>query len=310
MKDIDTLLEKGSVKPQRSLRNDFTHAIVNYLDEHPRRRRRDIIKDVLLMRYFTKPAVALVAIIAIVSVGGTAYAAVGGWPAIQAFFGGQKEVENARIVKVDTENCTITSAFNIISKDKRQDAYYYKVINGSKLTNEQIVQMVRGYCEVGNESETRLNILAELEKNPANHHTVVGGYIDSVVTAISATSISIESDMPIGDKVEKIKQTYSRIDPAVIVHEGGRRIALSDIKVGDRVSIAYRASGEALEHSETIDPRDVDTDDQVVVVVSKNSADLSAAINYQKYNGKEFEQVVPCSEDPSGYCTAEQYHQR
>lgn len=307
MKDIDILLTKNKIKPQRLLREDFTKNITNHLDEHPHKTRLSYIKELLFMKLFTKPAIAVLAIVALVTTGGTAYAAVGGWPGIEALFSGQKKVDNARIVKVDTKNCTITSAFNITAKDKRQDTYYYKVINNSKLTNEQIVQMVRGYCEIGASGQASLNIKAELEKNPPNKDSMVGGYIDSVVTAISNSSISIESKMPIGDDVKTVKQTFSHIDPQVIVQGGGRRLSLSDIKAGDHVSITYRASGEALRNSETISPDKINTDEQVIVAISKNSKDLTASINYQKYNGKEFEQVVPCAEDATGYCTIEQY---
>ena len=259
------------------------------------------------MKYYTKPVLAVFAILVLAAAGGTTYAAVGGWPGIEAMFGGQKKIDNARIVKVDTKNCKITSAFSITSKDQK-DLYYYKVNDGSKLTNDQVVQMVKGFCEVGQGSQASLDLVAELHKNPLNKDKVVGGYIDSKVIAISDTSISIESDVPIDEEVKTVKQTFSRIDPQVIVYQGATRMALADIKVGDHVSVSYRASGEALSRSETINPSDVNPDQQVVVAISKNSGDLTAAINYQKYNGKEFEQVVPCADGPNGYCGAEQYY--
>lgn len=261
------------------------------------------------MKYYTKPVLAVFAIIALAAAGSTTYAAVGGWPGIEAMFGGQKKVDNARVVKVDTKNCKITSAFSITSNDQR-GVYYYKIKDGSKLTNDQVVQMVKGYCEVGQGSQASLDLQAELQKNPLNKDKVVGGYIDSKVTAVSSTSISIESDVPIGEEVKTIKQTYSHIDPQVIVYHGTTRLSLGDIKVGDHISISYRASGDALTHSETIHPSALNADQQVIVAISKNSEDLTAAINYQKYNGKEFEQVTPCADGPSGYCNAEQYYKK
>ena len=309
MKDIEQLLARGTATPRRQLRGDFTKNIVNYLDEHPRPTKMSCIKELLFMKYYTKPIVAVFSIVTLAAAGSTAYAAVGGWPGIEAMFAGQKKVENARVVKVDTKNCKITSAFSITSKDQ-QNTYYYQIKDSSKLTNAQVVQMVKGYCEVGQSGQASLDLQAELQKNPLNKNTVVGGYIDSKVMAISATSISIESDVPIGQDIKTIKQTFSRIDPDVIVYQGASRLTLGDIKVGDHISVSYRASGDALIHSETMNPSDLQADQQVVVAIAKNSADLTAAINYQKYNGQEFEQVVPCADGPSGYCTAEQYYKK
>ena len=310
MRDIEQLLAKNSTKPTRSLGAGFTENIVNYLDEHPRQSRLSTVKELLFMKFYTKPIITIFAVIMLVAAGSTAYAAVGGWPGIQALFGGQKKVENARIVKVDTKNCKITNAFNITSKNQQQDAYYYKVKDDSKLTNEQVVQMVRGYCEIDRASQASLNTIAELNKNPLNKDRMVGNYIDSKVTAISGSSISLESNVPIGEEVKTFSQIFPHIDPQVIVYEGLKRLSLSDIKVGDHVSISYRMNTDPPVHSETINPASVNGENQVVVTIAKNSPDFTASIDYQKYNGKEFEQVIPCSEDTSGYCTAEQYHSK
>lgn len=309
MKNIERVLTQNNVKPKRNLKADFTESITNYLDGHPQKP-RITMKEFFSMKFYTKPIIAVFAIITLTAAGGTAYASVGGWPGIQALFGGQKKVDNARIVKVDTQNCSISGSFNVTSKDKQQGAYYYKIKDDSKLTNEQVVQMVRGYCELDRTSQASLDIIAELNKNPLNKDRMVGNYINSKVTAISGSSISIESDVPVGDGVKRFNQTFPHIDPQVIVYEGAKRLTLADIKVGDHVSVSYRASGNALAQSETTIPASINGDDQVIVTIAKNSHDFSASIDYQKYNGKEFEQVIPCPEDSSGYCTAEQYHTR
>jgi hypothetical protein len=308
MKDIETILTKSSATPKRGLPKNFTKNIVSYLDEHPRKTRFASFKEFLIMKHFTQPAIAVVAIVMLVAVSGTAYAAVGGWAGITALLGGQKKVDAARIVTVNTKNCTISNAFTVTLKNQQRDAYYYKVKDGSTLTNDQIVQMVRGYCELDRSGQASLAVAAELNKNPLNKNAVVGGYIDSKVTAISQSTISIESTMPVGQELKTFNQTFSHIDPQVIVYQGNQRLTLSDIKLGDHVSIAYRASGEALARSETINPVTIDGTKQVVVTIAKNSPDFTAAIDFQKYNGKEFEQVVPCDKEVGGYCTIEQLH--
>lgn len=306
-KELDTLLHNHRLAPRRELSESFTTTVLDGLESHSRQGSK--LKELLTMTILKKPAIALATVVACTAISGTSYAAAGGWSGIQAFFAGEKKGANARIVSVETSNCRITSALNIASHAKPQSTYYYRVINNSKLTNAEIVQTVKGYCE-GFENMTQpnaLNIQAELNKNPLNQNTVVGGYIDSAVTAMSSSSITIRSDIPTSKGIQSIDQTFSQIDPNVIVYSGNQRLSLSDIHVGDHVSLSYRATGDALKNSETIKPDQVDTSAQVVVAISKNSSDLTAAVNYQKYNGKEFEQVTPCVTDASGYCNAEQY---
>jgi len=304
-KELDTLLKNNHLAPRRELSETFTQSTVNRLND--RKVWSVKVKELFIMNILKRPAIALTAIVACMAIGGTSYAAVGGWNSIQAFFGGEKKGDNARIVTVNTNNCILTSALNITSRDKPQSTYYYRVINNSKLTNAEIIQIVKGYCENSSQPQSAFNVQAELNKNSLNQNTVVSGYIDSVVTAISASNIAIHSDIPIGNKIQAVDQTFPQIDPNVIIYSGSKRLAFSDIHVGDHISLSYRATGDALKNSETIQPNQVDTSSQVVVAISKNSPDLTAAVNYQKYNGKEFEQVTPCSNDASGFCNAEQY---
>lgn len=308
MKDnLETLLKQYHHAPRRELSKTFTATIVSKLEDRPRRTLFSRSKELVTMSLLKKPAMVFSVAVACLAIGGTSYAAVGGWSGIQAFFGGEKKVDNARIVTVNTNNCTMTSAFNITSRNKSEPTYYYRVINGSKLTNEQVVQFVKGYCESNTRSQSTFNLIDELNKNPLNQGTVVGGYIDSTVTAIGNSSISIHSEVPVGDTIEKLDQTFPQIDPGVIVYSGNKRLTLADIHVGDHISLSYRASGDALTHSESIRPDQIDTNAQVVVSIYKNTPDFTAAVSYQKYNGKEFEQVVPCTTDASGYCNADQY---
>jgi hypothetical protein len=165
--------------------------------------------------------------------------------------------------------------------------------------------MARGECYVAEQANfDQKTILAGLSANPANKDRVVGGYIDSTVKRVSSSSITLESTIPDSTKTtQTFTQTFSHIAPDVLVYDGSHKITMNDLRAGDHVSIKYRASGDALIHSETIAPEQVNPDEQVVVVIEKNSPDTTAAVDYQKYNGSEFEQVVPCKTQAEGYCT-------
>lgn len=316
MTNIEKLLARSDgPRPRRRLRIDFTQQVIARVSEHPPKRGWSRVLEIKYMKFFTKPALASAAIVLAVVAGGTAYAAVGGWPGIAAIFGGQQKLPNGdRIVKVDTQNCNYASAFTMTAQDKSQHTIYYKVKADSKLTNDQVVQTVRGNCYEQQEADFgQQTIQKALNANPLNKDSVVGGYIDSEVTAIGNGSISLKSIVPYGGnagtELKTISQTFKHIDPNVLVYASPNTLRLADIHVGDHVSIEYRASGDALKYSESIAPDKVNPDEQVVVVIIKNTGDTTAAINYSKYNGSEFEQVTPCSTQSIGYCTYQQTQQ-
>lgn len=309
MKDIEALLKQSSnPKPRRPLRANFTNNVTSYLAQNPRRSWRVTYMEIF-MEWFKKPAAALAALAVVTMAGGTAYASVGGWPGVVALFGGEKTLaDGSRIVQVDTKNCSMSNAFTVAEAGKQQNAWYYRVKDGSKLTNDQIVEMVQGNCFVEAQVQFDQKVIHDaLNSNPLNKDRVVGGYIDSVVTAVSTQAISIESVIPYDTELKTVKQTFNHIAPDVLVYESPNKLTLADIKVGDHVSIKYRASGNALTHSETTAPDKINTNEQVVVMINKNTPAMTAAVNYLKYNGQEFEQVQPCSAHPSGYCNYEQF---
>jgi hypothetical protein len=300
--NVDTKLRSGNAKPRRELSATFTQTITNHIQAHPRPRRRMSLKE-LFMKILDKPAIALAGIVATIAISGTAYAAVVNWPNISAMFGGEQQTEHGRIVKVDVQNCRTDNAFTIMKPaDQRGEPRYFMVKKESTLTNDQVTQMVFGNCEQGAQSEVLLNTTTPMEN-------VVGGYIDNTVTAISAQSITLESQVPIGESIQRVKKTFNRIDPAVQVYYKSEAMKFSDLKVGDRVGFSYRATGKALSHSETLNPLDLNTDEATIVLIIKNTPAASAAIDYQKHYGKEFEEVVPCEFNLTGYCDVSEYHQ-
>lgn len=310
MKDVETLLKNsGGAKPRRGLGADFTNNVTSYLAQNPRVSWRKRLKENIKMKWFTRPAIAVATIAFTVIAGGSAYAAVGGWPGVAALFSSQQDMaDGSRIVKVDTKNCKYANVFTYANPSIEQDAWYYRVKPGSKLTNEQIVQMVQGNCFVQEQVEFDKEVISEaLSSNPLNAN-VVGGYIDSVVTGISPTSISIRSVVPYYNRGETqpqlktIEQTFDNIASDVLVYENTNKISLGNVKVGDHVSVKYRAAG----NESALSPDSIDPSKQVVVAVVKNTGDLTAAVDYQKYNGHEFEQVAPCETHPSGYCTLDE----
>jgi hypothetical protein len=306
MNDIDNRLQRSGAKPRRELGADFTTNVLASLDKKAEKRPK--WKEYIQVK-FHKPAIATAVFAVTLIVGGTAYAAVGG---ISALFGGQKDVGGGdRVVQVDTQNCPHVNAFNITNKHRSANSsYYYKIKASSKLSNQQVVDMVRGACEADAEGVANGKISQSIWEMPENKNKLVGGYADSVITAISPTSISLRSVIPYGSNkgVENktIDQTFGRIDPSAVVVASGKIQSINTLKVGDHVAISYRATGDALAHSETIAPDKVDAGAQTVVIVTRVSKYASQYLDYQKYHNREFEEVAPCDATDIGYCTFEE----
>jgi hypothetical protein len=314
MNDFETRLQGGTAKPRRSLREDFTSQTIAAIREQPHEPKyRPKWKEYIPVKLFHKPAAIGAAFALTIAIGGSAYAAVGGISGIKALFGGETPLSNGdRIVKVDTQACPHVNAFNVTNKNRTPNgSVYYRVKASSKLTNEQVVQVVQGYCEADSES-TRNGSLAQTIVNlPENKDKTVAWYGDTTVTSVSTDHITVAFDM-YGTKghpneLQHVVTTFNHIDPHAVVIHNGTKQTMADLKPGDHVGISYRAIGDALAHSETMPPDQLNTDETTVILVTKLSDNMKAYYSYSKYNGREFEQVAPCDKNPSGYCDAGEY---
>ncbi|HSE29808.1 MAG TPA: hypothetical protein VLA77_04465 [Candidatus Saccharimonadales bacterium] len=312
MKDIENLL-KSSAKPQRPLSADFTNKIVNHIADHPKLTWREQFMENFMEKVLTKPAIAVAAFVFTVLAAGTSYATVAGWPAINAFFNGETPTSDGRIVEVKADNCYFQNAFNVVTGDKTNDTFFYKVKNDSKLTNEDVVKIVKGNCQLEAQIQVDGKAIDEaLARNPLNKDKVVGGAFSEVV-AVSENSITLKSEMGTTidgkDEVKVFEQTFNNIAPDVFVYDSPHQIGMQGLKVGDKVTYKYRASGKALTHSESTPPWDVNPDEQVIVVIQKTPDAMAEGMKFQRYNGREFEQVIPCDHTANGFCTVSEYYQ-
>lgn len=298
--NIDAKLRSGSAQPRRPLRADFTTNVTAYISTH--KRPRLSVKGIF-MKLLDKPAMAIASVIVAFAITGTAYAAVVNWPNISAFFSGEQQTPNGRIVKVDTENCHTDNAFTMTKPvDQRGGPRYFMIKKESQFSNEQVTQMVLGNCEQGAQSDVLQSKLDQLPRG----NDIVGGY-DSVITAISPTSMTIEADFPVGSEIRHFSKTFNRIDPNVQVYYKADTLQFGDLKVGDNIVFSYRAQGDALQ-SETLSPADLNTDEATILTVVKNTPAAVKANEYRKYLGNQFEEVVPCDSNATGYCNVEEYY--
>ncbi len=318
MKDIEDLLRHEGPRPGRQLSSNFTNETIARLRNGERSQPRPWWKEFIPVKFRTmhKPVLAGMACAVTLVAGGTTYAAVNGWN-VQTMFGGQKDLGNGqRIVKVDAKNCPHIDAFNITNKNRSSDSsYYYRIKPGVNLTNAQVVDVVTTTCEAdaeGAASTPAHQAINAMLAEPENVGKVVGGYGDATVTELTASDITIQfATGGLNTRVKGVTtQHFTHIDPAVVVTDGTALSTYSALKVGDHVFVQYRASGDALSHSETTSPDEVDASQQTVVGIQKLSPAMQKYFEdsamLSKYS-KDIEQVAPCTSQPSGYCTDAEY---
>ncbi|HSX43272.1 MAG TPA: hypothetical protein VLF59_04250 [Candidatus Saccharimonadales bacterium] len=314
MKQLEERLRRSSTPlPRRPLSADFTARIVGGLEGKPRApKQRPKWKEYIQMKLH-KPAIVAASVLAVFAIGGTAYAAVGGISNIRAFFSGQTATrDGGRVIQIGTNACPRVDAFNITDKHRTDSrSYYVRVKPASTLTNQQVVSIIQGVCEADAEGTLNSAAMQQVEIHIADKDTLIGGYADSVITALGNSSITLRSDVPYASKngsvVRTVTQTYRHIDPQAQVVDAGKIESLSTLHVGDHVSITYQPIDPSSDHSETLGPDKLDADTVRIVAVTRLSQAMQDYFNYSKYQAHDFEQVVPCSYSASGYCNLEEY---
>lgn len=314
MSDIDDFLHNLRPNPRRGLNPDFTKRVITEVQERPLTDSFTTTCKKVIAMNVRKPTIVVASFVAMLIVlGGTAYATTEGFTQLPSFLSAifrsdtpVADTDGDRIVTIDTKVCTIEHWDEAAQQLSRENStFYYLIHKSSKLTNEQVTQMVQGNCEFADVTTADRGVMAELEQlNSANKNSIIGGYVNDKITVLTPTSLSLRTEMNYNGEIKTIDSTYTHIDPAVIVADSSGKLMWDNLKVGDSVAVKYRASGDALAHSESILSWQNDTEHMTVVYVYKNSPNVAASFDYTKYYGIDFEQVIPCTGKPSGYCPA------
>lgn len=310
--DFEQLLQSSAPKPARSLGGGFTNEIVRRIDQADCGAGTRFAWSYFKIKRLSYFMPALI-VVASVLMTGTVYAALQGWPNVSTWFSGEtRESANSRVVKVDTTNCSSLSvplAFQYTYHQNQNASRYFRIDRGSKLTNDDVVRMVQGYCELGRQTQfAQTTLFPEFDKLKSKKGAnIFGLYASSTVENVSSNYIQVVAHVPSGDNVVKnIRFSFNAIDSDVLVYDIDRQIALKDIHVGDNVAIYYRAPNNAT--SQELSADHTNTDNKSVVAITKNPPSIVSALDYLKYNNN-FVEVIPCSKSTSGYCTTEEFVQ-
>ncbi len=311
MNTIDSLLGASpGPLPRRPLDRSFTQATVARLGERPAARRRGLG---WLVRHRPIAAAGL-SLGAVLLIGGGAYGVTHGFGFLNALFGQETTLPNGeRILSIDTNNCAAEWREATTGGFTRDDTrLYYRLQKDATLTAEQVTQMVQGKCEATSDEQGRYGDVLSTIMNThpqIDGSTMRSGFLDYRVTAITPTSLTIETDERLfgGEdpgvvlETEHVSRTYREISAkVVVVDEQGRSLEWSDIRPGDHISIVYSTPDVP-----ATSPADLhrDTTGDVILAVMKTPPNVVAyAEGYDQAYGVQFRQVAPCDSDSSGYC--------
>lgn len=307
--------------PARPLRSDFTAYTLNHArvaQKRAARWRKSPVhtpsiaprKEAMIMKLIHKPILAILAVLVVAGVTGTAYAAAnGGLSSITALFSGAKRLKDARIVSVEVKNCHDVNAFNVVGGTGDGHAVrYYKVQDSANISDEQVVALAQSICRASYNPEADKKIMDEVSQRPENKD-LLRGNAKGTITALDGQTIALQ----VSDDTTRSRQPFTErmpVSPDLVVLDGsGIQKSISSLKVGDVIYSSYRATGDALTKSETTATDQVDGGQQVLVFAYKQTPDQAVYDKFQKLsNTKAIEQVAPCKTTDSGYCTFDELH--
>jgi hypothetical protein len=287
-KDIEKALE--NMKPKRSLSSDFTAETLA------------MVKSSVKKRFFNpmpllRRAPILVCIVGVLLISGGAYAAFH-WPEITAKFGTKIDLPSGNsVIGVDTTNCNYFQVHNKPASAKGK--VYYEVKKDSSLSQDQIVDMVKGVCE----EEQALSAVNNIVPSK-----VVGDSSAALdIKAISKSSITVQLNKFYQDpKFTYNKElTYTKIASNLLVYDAYQPIKYSDLKVGNTVMLVAKdghtlpSEGDPSNSNHWADP-----DLMTILAIVKVPSPSASPTTFYMHLGKDFVRTDPCITNPSGFCRA------
>ncbi len=307
MIDIDSSLTNLKDSFDVPVDGDFTARVIAGLPMKPKK-----VTWWPKLQLLPVPALVGVAVFVLSLTAGTVYA-LGGLEFLNALFVKETVLnDQTRIVEIAVKNCVPADAVdaeNTTATEATDAVYYYKVKQGSSLTNQQVTAAVQGNCylaHIGASLEKRR--IDSIMSTPNADGYLHDGLANATITQISPTSVSTFSTHGAYDGLSAAplyaiaqKNTYQIISPDVTVTAGqGGALTWADLHVGDHVQIGYRSQAVP-----SAGPPSNDAS-AIVVTVVKHPEEIGSAFDFALHNGIDYIRVKKCTTDPSGYCELSQ----
>jgi hypothetical protein len=304
MRDIDQLLAaSGNPQPHRPLRANFTSDIIEHIKAQPRQASRLARAKEKILMNLHKPTIAFAAAaIAILLLGSTAYALTH-WNTVTSVFRSETVLPSGnRIVGVDTTNCNYFGKPD--PKAAPQETAYYEIKKESSLTNDQVVDMIKGICEENRANDAVNTIIQPYLKDGQNIMSSSG----LRVASIDKDKLSVTNDPAYSKDMRYSGDNTYTLGKDVKVFDGTSPIKLSDIKAGDTLRLIVHdkrtigSEGDRDDPNHWDDPQFIDILAMIRVPALSGSPDT-----FFGRLGTDFVRVERCDSDPSGFCRVYQF---
>jgi len=303
MKNLENLLFKHTPKPTRQLSSNFTHNVIAEIKSRQKQSRLDSLATALRLPAFSKIGVALFAGVILVS--GTAVA-IALWPKPTVTPTITKSLPSGNhIVGVDAENCQYFKALDGTATQPTSDKLYYEVRQGSKLTDQQIIDTVQGVCEENISNNAVSAIVKQLPKN-------VPGMLSTeayTISAISKNSITVTLDSHYNSALYTTKPnlTYTHFSTNLLTYNENSKVTYSNFKVGDTIKMVVQdTSGKSSEAQDNYNPLNHPETITVLAIIKIPALTADPSTFYTAV-GKDIVRVESCANSPSGYCRAYEF---
>lgn len=293
MKNIDNLLQESASSFTIPVRESFTKEVIAKLPEPAPERQPTFWQRLLVV---PKPALAAIALVALLGIGTSAYA-LGAMPFLNALFVSERVLDDhTRIVAIKRVDCSTMKDWDRAEQKETDapDVYYYKIKQDSALTNEQVTAMVQGNCYLSQYK----NFSSKTADGTYLHST----YTVATITSITPTSIAVSSDEAYGgsDKPDYSmtqNRLFTTIAPDVqVTTMQGEQLAWKDLSVGDAVRVLFSNPNPPSASIPSVDKQ------SVVRVVHKLPTEIRMAYDFALHNGRDYVRVTSCTTDKTGYC--------
>lgn len=303
--DIEKLLQRSAPrKPRRALSSGFTARVVSKLGAAPRRKKREWWQRYIhipTLRLLPKPLMVALVAVTVLATGGVAYAAVSNWTNITSVFRGETHLPNGnRIVAVDTQNCNYFDNPDPESADK-QETVYYEIKSDSILSNEHIVDMIKGVCEQNRANDVISTVIQPFLRDGQ----IIMSGTTSRVQEIGGGKITLLLDSQLDPSIHYIAPVTYTLNDDVKVYDGAKLASLDSVKAEDSVILIvrdHRSIGSEVDHQ---DPNHWDDPELLTVLAIVEVPALSGSPDtFYRHLGTDFVRTEPCDSHPSGFCRA------
>jgi hypothetical protein len=304
MRDVDNLLTKTTLKPKRQLSANFTSEVIMRIQK--KRKSKAVSSAWIRFKRLPRAVAAVVALASVASVGGAAYAVVANWPTPNVTQTSRQQTPaGTHIVGIDTTNCKYFEGLDGSPIKPKTEKLYYEIKDTSKLTDPQVVDMVRAICEENISNNAVSSVIKQYEGDDT-----VGmlSTVQYVIDAISDNSITLTPNAHYNAALYTTKPhlTYTRFKE-VKVYDGVQQIAYKDLKTGDYVKlIAQDTSGKSTETPEAGNPLNDPSNIVIRSIIKTPPLTASPDLFYTRL-GSDFVRVEPCDHSPSGFCRAYEF---